>query len=126
MIFRRVWFLPVPVFYVDSIDLNVNAQSNGFRILIRTDRQNDESLIRHEMVHIKHSWLTLIVGHAILYDACDAYRKWDEGTAFREQMRYPDVNRHYMTAAEAGACLAMPSYALNITPEAAAAYIAGL
>lgn len=114
-------FIPVPVFYSDSMPLGVGGQTFPWRgpcVRIRPQYAGDEGIHQHELAHIEVWWATLGL-IALVSMFSEAVQVWNEARAYRVQMQYPDAAGHYLTLDEAAARLANPWYGFGLTYEAA-------
>lgn len=54
----------------------------GLVVFIEAGNVYQESILPHELEHVRQMWLTCFFGHAILYRLSKRYRLWSEARAF--------------------------------------------
>lgn len=100
-------FIPVPVFFVDSLGEWQAGRSYGMWILIKKTSKDDEPLLQHELIHSRLFYLVTFIVlcfmaalkvnievmplafivEPILYRTVQRYRYWAEVLAYRTQAR---------------------------------------
>ena len=79
-------FIPVPIFYVESLG-QFAGKSNGFFVRIVKKYKEDKGLIEHELNHCRQFYMTLGL-HGILYNVVKPYRYWAELQCYRIQLKF--------------------------------------
>lgn len=80
------WF-PVLVIYVD-FRTTFAGVALGPVVLIKPKYRDDDGLRAHELTHVEHSYIGLIIIHALLYKFSDRFRYWSELTCYRVQLGF--------------------------------------
>jgi len=93
-----MYVIPVPVFKVKSMKAG-DAAARGPFIQVKERYWDREPLIRHELVHVKQFWRSLML-HGILYNVWPWYRLHAEAEAYAEQLRHVPANEFMMTLRE--------------------------
>lgn len=106
-------FIPVLIFYVDSISKNRAGVSYGLFVKILKEYKNDEGLIQHELTHCRQFYRTLFI-HGVLYKFWSHYRYISEVEAYAVQLKYYKEERINCLSLVYGKSIAV-NYNLDVT-----------
>lgn len=79
--------IPIPIFYVETMEGGFAGKSHGFFIRIKADCKDDIGLLQHELTHCKQHYRTFLL-HGCLYLFSQKYRYRAEIEAYRVQLQY--------------------------------------
>lgn len=147
-------FPPAIIVWTDALPDGYGGMANGPVVRILPKYDGDLGIVEHELFHVMMWWagvfmavllmlllswpraqdylghdawvwgVPFIFAHDILCVICKRYRIWNEAHAYAIQMKFPDAEKHYMTAEEAALHLVGPKYNFGLTMDGALEEIA--
>ena len=96
-----------------EVDKEIKNYVSGCRIVIQPKYKEDNGILQHELTHVKQWYRGGLFISSWRYDESRKYRLQCEVEAYKNQMRYPDRNGHYLTVAEAAPKLLWDKYDLG-------------